>query len=244
MTDLPKLSIVLVTYKRPAMALRTILSTCRNLEYPPDLTSWYVADDGSPKEDFDLVMGGLKENPGNGPGTMKWPGGNILGSHNQRMRNEGQEDTFFAGKGWNKALGIAHQNSDFVLFLEDDWELEQPFDLVPYVKLLQEREDVGLVSFRILSVGNDVHTVGHDGIHYLQYQRTSQYAYSGNPHLRHARFVQHYGWFAEDVNPGGIELAQDDRYRLDVAGGPAIWRPVTIDPWGAWHHIGNEKSWE
>lgn len=233
MTDLPKLSIVLVTYKRTEMALRTINSTVKYLFYPRELCSWYLADDGSPHKEFSEIRSRLDD-----LGEM------VAYCHNDRLRNEGQEDTYFSGKGWNKALGIAHQNSDFVLFLEDDWELEDPFDLVPYVKLLQEREDVGLVSFRILSVGCDVHTVGHDGIHYLQYQRTTQYAYSGNPHLRHARFVQHYGWFAEDVNPGGIELAQDDKYRLDVAGGPAIWRPVAIDPWGAFHHIGDRKSWE
>lgn len=233
MHDLPKISILLLTYRRTEMVLRTIESTCNNLVYPKELMSWCVADDGSPREEFELILD-----------TLKKHGQNVIYSHNERMRNPGQEDTFFSGMGWNKAMGVAYQNTDFVLQEEDDWELEQPFDLVPYVKLLQEREDVGLVSFRILSVGCDVHTVGHDGIHYLKYQRTTQYAYSGNPHLRHARFVQHYGWFAEDVNPGGIELAQDDRYRLDVAGGPAIWRPVTIDPWGAWHHIGNEKSWE
>lgn len=233
MTDLPKLSIGLVTCKRLDVAMRTIHSTCANLGYPKELISWVIGDDGSPKEDFGRMVKFLESHQAT-----------IIYGHNERMRNPGQEDTYFAGKGWNKTLGMAHQNSDFILWLEDDWELEQPFDLVPYVKLLQEREDVGLVSFRILSVGNDVHTVGHDGIHYLKYQRTSQYSYSGNPHLRHARFVQHYGWFAENVNPGGIELAQDDKYRLDVNNGPWIWRPVAIDPWGAWHHTGSEKSWE
>ena len=168
----------------------------------------------------------------------------MIGYHNERIRNPGEEDTFFAGKGWNKALGISHQFTDFVLWLEDDWELEEPLDLVPCVRLLQEREDVGLVSFRILSVGNEVLTVGHDGRHYLQYQRTTQYSYSGNPQLRHARFVKHYGWFAENVNPGGIELAQDDKYRLDTNNGPVIWRPVAISPWGAWAHIGVDKSWQ
>lgn len=233
MTDIPKLSIGLVTCKRLDVALRTINSTCANLGYPKELISWFVGDDGSTQKDFIAIKNAIAAQGHFAPY-----------SHNERMRNPGQEDTYFAGKGWNKTLGMAHQNSDFVLWLEDDWELDQPFDLVPYVKLLQEREDVGLVSFRILSVGCDLHTVGHEGIHYLKYQRTTQYAYSGNPHLRHARFVQHYGWFAEDVNPGGIELAQDDRYRLDVAGGPQIWRPAAIDPWGAWHHIGNEKSWK
>lgn len=232
MIDLPRLSIAVVTYKRLDAAIRTVESTCKNLIYPQELRSWYVGDDGSPKKDHAKVLK-----------TIQDFGETFIGMHSERLRNPGEEDTYFAGKGWNKALGISHQNSDFVLWLEDDWELEEPLDLVPYVKLLQEREDVGLVTFRILSVGCDVITAGHDGHHYLEYKRTTQYAYSGNPQLRHARMVRHYGWFAENVNPGGIELAYDDKYRLDVTNGPKIWRPAEIDPWGAWHHIGQEKSW-
>lgn len=122
--------------------------------------------------------------------------------------------------------------------------METPLNLVPYVELLRDVANVGIVSFRILSVGADVHTVGHDGQIYLKYHRTTQYAYSGNPLLRHARHTTYYGWFAEDRNPGLIELHQDDMYRLDVRGGPEIWRPATLDPWGAWHHIGSDKTWK
>lgn len=232
MTDLPKLSIGLVTCKRLDVALRTIDSTVRNLNYPTHLVSWFVGDDGSPKEEFETVLT-----------TFRSLNQAVQYAHNERMRNPGEEETFFAGKGWNKTLGLAHQNSDFVLWLEDDWELDQPLDLVPYARLLQENEEVGMVSFRILSVGNEVKTVGHDGLHYLEYMRTTQYSYSGNPQLRHARYTKHYGVFAEDVNPGGMELNQDDKYRLDVNNGPKIWRPAAIDPWGAWKHIGQEKSW-
>lgn len=233
MTDLPKLSILLLTYKRTDLSIRTIESTVKNLLYPKELISWYVCDDGSPKKEFEKVMRCLEEN-----------GQNIIGFHNKRIRNEGQEDTFFAGKSYNLGLGICHQNTDFVLVLENDWELERGLELVPYVKLLQEREDVGAVSFRILSVGADVHTVGHDGRIYLKYLRTTQYAFSGNPYIRHARFTKHYGWFAEDRNPGLMELQQDDQYRLAVGDAPEIWRPVDISVWGAFSHIGQEKSWQ
>jgi hypothetical protein len=115
--------------------------------------------------------------------------------------------------------------------------------LIRYVKLLQEHTEVGIVSFRILSIGADVRTVGWDGEIFLKYLRTTQYAYSGNPHLRHARYTTHYGWFAEDRNPGLIELHQDDQYRLDVKGGPEIWRPAMLDQWGGFHHIGQDKTW-
>lgn len=243
MNDLPRLSILLLTYRRLELSLTTIHSTCQNLGYPRELISWYVCDDGSPREEHDHVLSYIREN-----------NHAILGEHNKRIRNEGQEDTFFAGKSYNLGLGICHQNSDFVLVLENDWELEKELDLIPYMKLLQEREDVGAVSFRILSVGADVHTVGHAGKVYLKYLRTTQYAFSGNPYIRHARFTKEYGWFAEDCNPGNMELKQDDeyRYRKDERGnsiprnehdGPHIWRPADISVWGAWAHIGSDKSW-
>jgi hypothetical protein len=233
MSDLPKLSICLATYKRTEEALRTIRSTCDNLGYPKELRSWFIADDGSPKEHHEAILSLLEEK-----------GENILGHHNERFRHPGREDTHSCGIGWNRGLGICHQNSDFVLWEEDDWELEHPLDLIPYVNLLQNREDVGICSFRILSVGADVHTVGFEGRHYLKYLRTTQYAYSGNPHLRHARYTRRYGWFAEDRNPGLIELHMDDQYRLATENLIDIWRPLDISVWGGWAHIGSTKTWE
>lgn len=241
MSNLPIVAIGVVTYKRTEMALRTILSTIENLQYPKDRRVWYIADDGSGGNHMSSILD-----------LLNLHGEKIIGHHTDRWRHPGQENTHHAGIGWNKCLGICHQASDFVLWLEDDWELEKPFNLVPYVKLLQEREDVGMCSFRILSTGADVHTVGHTiegygGQIYLQYDRTTQYAYSGNPSLRHARYTKRYGVFAEDRNPGLIELHQDDQYRLAVGEdheSPRIWRPVDISVWGAWSHIGNLKSWE
>lgn len=233
MSDLPPLAIALVTYNRTREALETIKSTASNLDYPPEKIGWYIGDDGSADGHHDAILHEFEEIEGRGS--------KLIGEHNDRFRSD---DTYNCGRGWNKALGICHQYSDFVLWLEDDWKLEKPLDLVPYVKLLQEREDVGIVTFRILSVGADVHTVGHNGEVFLQYHRTTQYAYSGNPLLRHARYTRYYGWFAEDRSPGLIELHQDDMYRLDVKNGPVIWRPVGISQWGSWAHIGTSKTWE
>lgn len=231
MSDLPPLAICLVTYNRTREALETIRSTCENLLYPSSLIGWYVADDGSRAEHHTAILEHLEVVEGM----------HLIGLHNDRFR---EDDSHNCGKGWNKGLGICHQFSDFVLFLEDDWRLDSPLDLARYVRLLQEREEVGIVSFRILSVGADVHTIGHNGEMFLKYLRTTQYAYSGNPLLRHARYTKYYGWFAEDRNPGLIELHQDDQYRLDVKGGPEIWRPATMDQWGGFHHIGSDKTWK
>lgn len=230
MENLPRLAIVLLTYKRTQEALQTVRSTCKNLGYPTDLIGWYVADDGSSSEHHEAVIQEIEK-----------CGFRLIGEHNDRFRDDHSHS---CGKGWNKGLGIGHQYSDFVLQLEDDWNLENQLDIIPYVQLLQDVANVGIVSFRILSVGADVHTVGHAGQIYLKYQRSTQYAYSGNPLLRHARYTLYYGWFAEDRNPGLIELHQDDMYRLDVHGGPEIWRPATLDPWGGFHHIGTDKTWK
>lgn len=229
---LPNIAILLLTYKRTEMALRTVETTIQNLHYPKELLSFYVADDGSDVKHVAAINS-----------KIQMSGMNLLGYHNERLRYPGQEDTHNAGIGYNKGLGICHQHTDFVLVLEDDWELDERLDLERYVKVMQEREEIGIMTFRILSTGADVHTVGHNGEIFLRYDRTTQYAYSGNPHIRHARYTKAYGWFAEDRNPGLMELHQDDQYRLADAG-PEIWRPLAISQWGAWKHVGSEKTWK
>lgn len=231
MNSLPRVAIGLVTYERTEMALMTIRSTLRNLEYPKENIGWYVADDGSRPEHMQAIMELLEQE-----------NQVIIGQHSERLRHEGQENTHHAGMGWNKCLGLCHQWSDFVLWLEDDWDLDEPLVLAPYVDLLQSREDIGICTFRILTVGADLHTEGYAGQMYFRYDRSTQYAFSGNPYLRHARYTTRYGWFAEDRNPGLMELHQDDQYRLAMEG-PWIWRPVRISQWGSWKHIGNIKTW-
>jgi len=224
------LAICLLTYKRTYEAMETIFSTVQHLKYPSELIRWYVADDGSSEQHHKAVLQALEKN-----------NQTLLGEHNDRFR---EDDSYFCGQGWNRGLGLCHQYSDYVLWLEDDWKMEADLDLMPYMKLLEEHQSVGIVTFRILSSGADVHTVGYNGEMFLRYERTTQYAYSGNPLLRHARYVKHYGWFDEKRSPGHIELQQDDLYRLDTKGGPQIWRPASLDPWGGWHHIGKDKTWK
>lgn len=93
-----------------------------------------------------------------------------------------------------------------------------------------------------LAVGNTVEIVGYNGVHYLNYLRGRQYCYSGNPHLRHRRFSEAYGMFAEDRNPGDIELAMDASFQAKTDG-PMIWRPADIPGWGIIGHMGTDKSW-
>ena len=238
----PELSILLLTYARTAEAERTVVGLCEHLDYPN--RGWYIADDGSGEEHVEIL---LEELSGHGE--------KIIGWLSQRYSPH-------TGVGWNKGLGICFQNSDYVLVMEDDWELSGNYDMnaenhpglfviapniqsgkfniSPYIEMLSQREDVGMVRLGGLAVGNNVEIVGHNGHHYLRYLKDRQYAYSGNPHLRHARFMRAYGWYSEGkLNPGELELEYDARIRSKD--GPDIWRPSDIPGWGIFHHIGEMR---
>lgn len=227
MDEYPVLSVVMVTFKRTDLALRTIRGLERCLAYPKDKIYFYIADDGSPWEHVETLLRAVQE-----------CGFNLLDYHNQKFA----PGTFFPGRGWNLALATAHKKSPFVLWMEDDWELRRPLAISPYLRMLHDQESVGMVRLGHLATGSDVRIVGYSGIHYLEYLRSTAYAYSGNPHIRHIRFSDAVGLFPENKNPGDIELAQDEIFRTNP-NVPAIWRPADIPGWGIFGHIGTEKTW-
>lgn len=228
MDNFPNLSIVMVTYERTELALRTIRGISENLIYPKSKIRWFIGDDGSSLAHGIAIHDTLLDE------TM------ILSDYHNEKYFPG---TYFSGKTWNRALARAYTESDYVLWLEDDWELSKPLNIEPYIRMLSEREDVGMVRLGHLAVGSDVRIVGHGGVHYLDYLRSTQYAFSGNPSLRHIRFTKAIGPYAEDKNPGDIELDYDSRFR-EYPEIPAIWRPADIPGWGIFGHIGTAKSWE
>ena len=223
----PNICIVLLTYLRTEFAVRTIQGVCDNLDYPKELRTWYVADDGSPSEHIGAIFKTLEDN-----------GESLYRYHNDKYR----KGTPFCGIGWNRALEFAHMHSDYVLWLEDDWVLQESLDIRPWVRMLKEREDVGIVRMSGLATGNDVRIVAHNGVHYLQYLRKSKMAYSGNPLIRHVRFKNKYGLFDTKRSPGAMEISYDEAFRAQD--GPDIWRPASINAWGVWGHIGRERTWK
>ena len=227
MDNFPILSIVLLTCERTELALRTIRGIKQNLIYPEKLIKWFVGDDGSSYAHSNALIQEIVS-----------LGMTLADYHNEKF----MPGTHFAGKTWNRALGLAHQASDYVLLLEDDWELMRPIIVEPYIQLLSEREDVGMVRVSHLAVGSKVEIVGHNGIHYLNYLRGTSYAYVGNPSIRHGRFTKALGFFAEDKSPGEIELDYDARFQENLEA-PAIWRPADIPAWGIFGHTGTQKTW-
>lgn len=225
MENPPDLAICLVTYKRTPEALRTIIGVCNNLEYPQSKRRWFINDDGSPVEHVRTIL------------MMLEYYGETVGFVNTERFGDNN-----AGKGWNMTLGKAHEYSDYVLWLEDDWELRTKYYMEAQLSILHNYEDVGMVTFRGSGIDCLLKNIKLDGQHYLEFF-DGPYIYSGNPHLRHARFTQFYGWFPENMNPSYLEWQYDGWIRQKKRqGGPKILRPAGIDEWGLFSHIGRERS--
>lgn len=219
----PNIAILLLTYQRTDYAVQTIKSLCSNLRYWGKL-AWYVADNGSNGHHVNSIMATLSEYSQR-----------IIGSHSEKNT---------CGKSWNKGLVECYKHSDYVLVMEDDWTLGNPFDITPYVQLLEQRQDVGMVRFGTLTLGMICHVEGHNGRHYLRMDKGPQYAFSGNPHLRHKRLNETVGLYNETIHPspGDVEIDFDSRFRQQDK--VEIWRPASIDGWGVFSHIGNVQSYE
>lgn len=220
-SDWPRMAICLLTATRTEYAVRTAKSIAENLKYPN--LAWYLAGDGSTKEHMDAIRLALDQR-----------GGVVFGEHSAKMG---------PGPSWNRAIEKSLEQCDLLFHLENDWELPVPLDITPYVKLLMERDEVGMIRLGLLPVGLDMHSVGYDGIHYLRVEKSQPYTVSGNPSIKHRRYFEAYEWYppSSNPNPGECELWHDDKVRH--TDGPQILWPVDLGGWGVFAHVGQEQSY-
>jgi hypothetical protein len=192
------------------------------MKYPN--LAWYIADDGSSRDDFLTIDKEICENE---------PVGSIIGGHN--------DPKMTPGISWNNGLKTIFQHTDFYFRLEDDWSPSQEIDLRPWVKMLIERDDIAMVRLGYQHVPANMQAIGHDGIHYYRYSKTTPFAYGGHPAIIHRRLHDAYGYFHTSRNPGEIEVHFDEQVRKKA--GPDIVRPASIGGNGAWNHFGEKKAY-
>ncbi len=206
-------------------AVRTIQAVSRHLHYPN--WSWYISDDGSQSEHLAAITEAIQhtERP-------------VIGVHTERISY---------GAGCNRALGMAFQQGDLVLMLEDDWELLHDFDLWKYAALLMERPDIGMIRMGYINAGLSGTTFGHNGSLYWalddsQSRNYSVFAFAGHPALIHHRFFDHVGTYPEKLQPGDTELAMC--WEVASRYGPKIVWPCELAERGPWGAIGAVQSYE
>lgn len=211
--------IVLTTYKRTELAKKTILGLKENLRY--DNIGWVIVDDGTEGDHLQI----LKDTVGSSYTIHTYDGKRAGVGHNM---NVALHKVFDDLKG------------SLVLMMEDDWNLEKSFDIAPYVEILLKNQDAGMIRFGYAAPGLEAKLVSEQNklLWQLSYNGET-YRFTGHPSLRHKRFHDQYGYYAEGLTPGWTEL--DMCAKVNRKDGPKIYIPYEFNQWGAFGHIGAES---
>lgn len=216
--------IILQTYKRTDVALRTVAAARQYLRYSGDLY-WFVADDGSGAEHANAVLDALGDDS------------RFCGAHSERRGY---------GANANVAWDAADKISPLTMWLEDDWELRAPLDLYPYAALLMETREIGMVRLGVLNLDIRGRTWAHGGQVYWKLDKEPHIegtpVFTGHPSLRHRRYRQAYGDYPTGLGPGDTELAYAWQFRMGPQDAPGIVWPADYPPNGLFGHIGSVKT--
>ena len=221
-SDLPKISVVFVTYNRMVTLRPTLDSFLRHTAYPRDRLELIVADDGSPPS----VQSEIRNMPFD-----------MFCLSDRR-----------SGLGGNTNRGLAAATGDFVLQLQDDWWCEGPADyLAKAVGILSARPEIGLLILNAhpLPLATRAH-FGQEGWDVRVFAPGPQvlddgverYAYSDWPHLKRQDFIRYLGPYLEGRPMWETEIdfgrrvARQDRYGVAHLASRAVFR-----------HIGEEHSY-
>lgn len=138
------------------------------------------------------------------------------------------------GASLNVGFKQAFEFSPVVLYMVDDWILEEPLDIKPWVQLLEERNDVGIVRLGpphpFLRGEIMPYTTNWQG----WALRLERYGLSvgHRPELFHRRYIDAYGWFDEDVNAQECERLASVRY-AEMPGPDIVY--ALPHPWYHYH---------
>ncbi len=209
MADHPDVIINLITYNRLTDAIRTIRSAKEHLIWPN--VGWHIADDGSPEGYVDQLIEEI------GPGYEV----TVTNAQPERVETVGHQQV---GKNMNLGAEQAFGRADFVLWLEDDWELREDLNLEPMVNLLQERPEIGMVRLGYLHADLEAEIIGAASKLWWLFKRAGHhYTFAGHPSLRHRRFYDSYGSYDEGLGIGATEDTFCSRFENKVEGPGIVW---------------------
>ncbi len=218
MTDTPPVYIILTTYKRTEVALKTIRAIKKNLKWSN--IGWLISDDGSPPEHMDV----LKKEIG---------GAYSLHTYNSKGKGVGH------GMNWgiNK---VKELGAKLFIMCEDDWELVRPLDFAPYVSLLMEHSSISMIRMGYLSYGITGELFPAIDKLWLKLFNTGfTYTFSGHASLRHLRFHEEYGMYTEGLSPGETELSMCGKVNAKPDGPVIVWPIDDFGATGPFVHIGS-----
>lgn len=202
-------------------AQKTLSSALKNIKYngPIDV---HIADDGSPEENRNALF------------EMARAAGFDATVSNSDGRGYGAN--------YNAATQVVHSRADYVLPLEDDWELVRPLDLNLFVPALKVFGCVrmGYIGFT-QELRGTFHTVA--GAIWLRLYEHSRepHVFAGHPRLETVEWERRVGPWPELLAPGRteFEVAHIPEARMHVC-----WPLEYVRPSGdLFAHIGTTRSY-
>jgi GT2 family glycosyltransferase len=197
------LTIVLFTYSptvdgpRAGYALRTLRSVLDNLKTTATLKV-HIADDGSAPGHVENLRA-------------------LAGSYGQVLTvGSTNADRQGYGASYNLATQATHSGSDYILPLEDDWELPHPLYVDRYLDAL-DRGIFGCIRLGYLGVTQtlEAHVVKIDSYAYwlLHPDSAEPHLFAGHPRLETVGWQRQMGAWEEGLEPGPTEWSVAMRVR-------------------------------
>lgn len=128
------------------------------------------------------------------------------------------------GGNYNAATQTVHAISDYVLAVEDDWELIRPLNLQPLIKAMEDSEGalqcvrLGYLGWTNPLRGELAH---YNGMSFLAFDPASPelFVFTGHPRLESVAFERQLGAWSEGIPAGATEMELSNRpgSRLGVA---------------------------
>lgn len=200
------LTIVVTLYEPEDDLARTRRRACtlalqswqESLEYSKQLFV-HLADDGSPDPQYLQAIRGTLLAP------LQFPPWDTVGVSESRQERRG------VGASLNRGFEKAFAQGEVAAYFVDDWCLDRWLNITPWVELLEENEDVGMVRIS----PPHPHLTGHVRMFEqgwaLQLDR-HHFAFAHRPALYHRRFYEAYGPFAEGVSAHECERLYNENF--------------------------------
>lgn len=222
----PRLTICLLTYARTDYAIKTLESTLKNLVWTGELRV-HIADDGSDEPHRNVLFQTAKH--------FVTP--DYISISNAERGGY--------GRNVNLATQVIHEISDYVLMLEDDWELVQKLDIDKLIEDMEGDERLRCIRLGYLSFTQRLMADVIQSKHYkylLLYPASPEpHVFAGHPRLERVSYQRQVGAWPENLLPGQTEFAV--AHKPDARIG-VVWPIDLVRTWGdVFAHIGSVQSY-
>lgn len=193
-----KLAVVLLTYSAAPSSPRTkyaditMRSLVKNLQYSDGEIMYHIADDGS----YEGHVRHLKN----------------LAKDYQVSTTNSERGGY--GRSYNLATQYLHNRCDFLLMVEDDWQLTREFDVSPLLLALQD-PDLNCIRLGYIGWTQELKgTIRAFADHtFLLFDPDSPepHVWTGHPRLETVEFQRRVGQWPEGIDAGSTEFAISKR---------------------------------